>query len=100
MGLASATIGVVLSITNACQSPTTTHQPELIVQSGINCFEEDVVLPLACNVGPQGEPLLGQCPAEDDAIDGTEGPECYWYEPDGSGVMYNDGSGYIAPKSR
>ena len=32
------------------------------------------------------------CPAEDDAIDGTPGPACWWVSGEGN-LWFNDGNG-------
>ena len=52
------------------------------------CLTEAHSVPTACREWL----VLPVCLAEDDAIDGTAGPECWWISNEGQ-TWYNDGSG-------
>lgn len=53
------------------------------------CRTESAPVSRLCNDGG----LLPWCATEDDATDGTDGPACFWRDPDTGDLWFNDGDG-------
>lgn len=87
LALAGITVAVIVAY-----GWTTTPGPAPYVSpetQTATCFDETHVVPDAC----QELATLPACPAEDDAIDGTPGPACWWIDPSDAGLWFNDGNG-------
>lgn len=91
-GALLALAGIVVAVTVAygwtTPGPAPYFPPAPAATQTAVCFDETHPVPDAC----QTLATLPVCPAEDDAIDDTPGPACWWISGEGN-LWFNDGDG-------
>lgn len=87
LALAGVAIAVIVAYGWTTPGPTPYVAPAPATHTA-TCFDETRPVPDACQL----HATLPACPAEDDAIDGTPGPACWWISNEGR-LWFNDGNG-------